>query len=299
MGKIRIPLLGNRALRSLSHVFIGVGSILIHIFPSTKSTVEQSGIPEEYNINPREYLAFAFTTSVLIFAGTGGLMTLILSSGKAEMPILGPILGAVFGVVFFLYLIMYPTSIVNKRVKLIERNLLFALRTLLIQIRSGVPVFNAMASVATGNYGAISDEFKLVIEKVNSGRPVVEVLEEMAVRNPSLYFRRALWQLVNSLKSGSDVGKNLQDVIKSLSKEQMVDIGRYKSILNPLSMMYMMVAVIAPSLGITMLIILSFFPGMDKLANETIFWGLLVAVIFMQFIFLGLIKSKRPNLLGS
>jgi hypothetical protein len=94
------------------------------------------------------------------------------------------------------------------------------------------------------------------------------------------------------------VGKNLEDVIRSLSKEQLVEIGRYKSVLNPLAMMYMMMAVIAPSLGITMLIILSFFPGMESLGNESIFWGLLVVISFMQFIFLGLIKSKRPNLIG-
>jgi archaeal flagellar protein FlaJ len=296
---VRIPLLGSPVMRNMSRIFIGVGAILIHIFPSMKNTVEQSGIQEEYNINSREYLAFCFFTSAMMLLGIGGPVTLLLVQGGAKTPIIGPLIGGLMGFMFFVYLLMYPTSIVNKRVKNLERNLLFALRTLLIQIRSGVPLFNAMASIAMGNYGAIADEFKLVVEKVNSGRSAVEVLEEMAVRNPSIYFRRALWQVVNSLKSGSDVGKNLEDVIKSLSKEQLVEIGRYKSILNPLSMMYMMIAVIAPSLGITMMIILSFFPGMDKLANESVFWGMLVGIVFLQFIFLGIIKSKRPNLIGN
>ncbi len=298
MSKVRIPLLGSPFFRNTSKAFIGVGSVLIHMFPYMKDAVEQSGIREEYDINPREYLAFCFFVSAMMSSGLAALLAAVLSSGGAKEPLLGAGLGLAVGAAMFLYLVIYPKSIVNKRVNQIERNLLFSLRTLLIQIRSGVPIFNAMASVAMGNYGAIADEFKLVVEKVNAGRPVVDVLEEMAVRNPSLYFRRALWQLVTSLKSGSDVGKNLEDVIKSLSKEQLVEIGRYKSILNPLSMMYMMVAVIAPSLGITMLIILSFFPGMEKLSDKNIFWGLLVGVVFMQFVFLGLIKSKRPNLIG-
>ncbi|MBU0762934.1 MAG: hypothetical protein KKD39_07895, partial [Candidatus Altiarchaeota archaeon] len=101
-----------------------------------------------------------------------------------------------------------------------------------------------------------------------------------------------------SMNSGSDVGNNLQDLLKSLAKEQLVEISRYKSILNPLAMMYMMVAVIAPSLGITMLIILSFFPGMETLSDEKVFWGLLGLTVVMQFIFLGIIKAKRPNLIG-
>ncbi|MFH1054744.1 MAG: type II secretion system F family protein [Candidatus Altiarchaeota archaeon] len=298
MQAIRIPMLGSASIRNTSRIFIGVGAIMLHIFPSMKNAVEQSGVREEYKIDTREYLAFCFFVSMIMLVGFGGLITAILVLGKAKMPMLGPTIGVVLGLVFFMYLMVYPRSIVNKRVKYIERNLLFALRSLLIQVRSGVSLFNGMVSIATGNYGAISEEFKLVVEKVNAGRPVVEVLEEMAIRNPSLYFRRALWQVVNSLKSGSDVGKNLEDVIRSLSKEQLVEIGRYKSILNPLAMMYMMVAVIAPSLGITMLIILSFFPGMEKLGNETVFWGLLVGVVFMQFVFLGLIKSKRPNLIG-
>jgi len=299
MPSVRIPMLNSPKIRGASRIFVGLGAILMHVFPYMKNAVEQSGIREDYNITAREYLAFCFTVGAMMFLGLGGGLTALLAAGKGKSPEIGLIMGGVIGTMFFVYLVIYPQSIVNKRVKQIERNLLFALRTLLIQIRSGVPVFNAMASIAMGNYGAITEEFKLVVEKVNAGRPVVEVLEELAVRNPSLYFRRALWQLVNSIKSGSDVGKNLEDVIKSLAKEQLVEIGRYKSILNPLSMMYMMVAVIAPSLGITLMIILSFFPGMEKLANESIFWGLLAFIIFMQFIFLGLIKSRRPNLIGN
>jgi pilus assembly protein TadC len=299
MQTIKIPLLNIAFLRNTSRMFSGIGDILTHVFPYMKGAVDQCGIKDQYGLSAREYLAFCFLASSSIFVGFGGFLTLIMYTGRARMPILGPVIGAALGGMFFLYLVLYPKSIVNNRVKMIERNLLFALRTLLIQIRSGVPIFNAMASVAMGNYGAIAEEFKIVVEKVNAGRPVVEVLEEMAVRNPSLYFRRALWQLVNSLKSGSDVGKNLEDVIKSLSKEQLVEIGRYKSMLNPLSMMYMMIAVIAPSLGITLLIILSFFPGMEKLANENVFWLLMGGIVFMQFIFLGLIKSRRPNLIGA
>ena len=299
MAVIRIPLLDSTVLRTTSRVFIGIGAILMHIFPNMKSELEQSGIRDQYKIDSREYMAFIFFMSSLFFVGVGGLITTILVSGNADLPLLGPVIGGFIGLMFFLYLMFYPHRIVSARVKKLERNLLFALRSMLVQIRSGVPVFNAMASIAMGNYGAIADEFKTVVEKVNSGEPVVEVLEELAKRNPSIFFRRALWQLVNSMKSGSDVGKNLEDMIRSLGKEQLVEINQYKSTLNPLAMMYMMVAVIAPSLGITMIIILSFFPGMEALSDEKVFYGLLVGVIFMQFIFLGLIKSKRPNLIGN
>ena len=151
---------------------------------------------------------------------------------------------------------------------------------------------------SNGNYGQISDEFKNVIERVRSGTSVIDALEELTVRNPSTYFRRAIWQLLNALKSGSDVGDNISTVIKSLSKEQLIEIRQYQSTLNPLAMMYMMIAVIMPSLGITIAIILSTFPGMEAIGNEQTFWGMLGMVIFMQFMFMIIIKSKRPNLMA-
>ncbi len=292
------PLLESPLIRKGSKVFVGVGSVLLHVFPSMKRIVDQAGIKDDYAYDAREYLAVVFFVSAFVFIISGGLMTFLLVAGDAELPILGPVVGTVMGVGAFFSLMFYPVTIVNARVKYIERNLLFSVRSLLIQIRSGVPLFYAMGSIAVGNYGEVSTEFKKVVEKVNSGVPTKEALEELANRNPSNYFRRVLWQIVNSMNSGSDVGNNLQELLKSLAKEQLVEISRYKSILNPLAMMYMMVAVIAPSLGITMLIILSFFPGMEALADERVFWGLLGFTILMQFIFMGIIKAKRPNLIG-
>ncbi|MBD3262396.1 MAG: hypothetical protein GF334_12160 [Candidatus Altiarchaeales archaeon] len=298
MPSNEIPFFRSAKIRSLSKVFIGVGDILNHILPHTDALVDQSGVRERYGVSGREYLAVVFTVSLIMLLGVGGGLTLMLLAGGADQPFLGLGIGVFLAAAMFFYMMMYPRSIVNKRVKYIERNLLYALRSILVQIRSGVPVFNAMASIALGQYGPLSDQFQDVIEKVNAGEPMVGVLEQLAVRNPSPYFRRALWQLVNSLKSGSDVGDNLEDVIRNLSKEQLVEIREYKSTLNPIAMMYMMVAVIVPSLGITLLIILSSFPGMGSFADEKIFWALLVFTIFMQFMFLGIIKSKRPNLIG-
>ena len=63
-----------------------------------------------------------------------------------------------------------------------------------------------------------------------------------------------------------------------------------------LSLIYMMMGVIMPAMGLTLLIVMSSFPQI-KIVNE-MFWGLLAAVIIMQFMYLGFLKSKRPNLLG-
>ncbi len=309
-----IGFLRSGFVRRGSRLFMSFGNMLLGVFPNIGINIKQSGISTEYNLTAREYLSICFFLSSFASIGVSlivsGLMLsmtsknsilggmISLGNTKVSMDVmLGPIIGVVVGFFIFLQIISYPTVIVKKRVRSIDKNLLFVLRTILVQIRSGIPIFDTFISIATGDYGEISLEFKGVIEKVRAGRPVIESLEELAVRNPSIYFRRALWQLVNALKSGSDVGDNIENVINALSKEQIVEIRKYQSTLNPLAMMYMMIAVIVPSLGITIMIVLSTFPGMDMMGDENTFWILLVGVTFMQFMFMSVIKSRRPNLM--
>ncbi|MFH1789216.1 MAG: type II secretion system F family protein [Candidatus Altiarchaeota archaeon] len=298
-ASVKMPFLGNPDIRKIARYFLWVGSILSKAFPYTDLVLKQSGIAKEYSITAREFMSICFIVTSVAFIAPTTFIHFLFKAGGQENLLLSSVLGGLLGGVMCFYFLVYPKSIVGKRVKYLERNLLFALRSILVQIRSGVPIFNTLVSIAQGDYGPISEEFRMVVEKVNSGSDMVSSLEELAVRNPSPYFRRSLWQLVNSMKSGSDVGENLSEVIRSLSKEQIVEIRKYKSILNPLAMMYMMIAVIMPSMGVTMLIILSSFPGMEAIGSEQTFWILLAALMFMQVIFIGIIKSKRPNLIGT
>lgn len=297
MPASKLPFLKSKSIIGISRIFTGVGSIPLKLFPNITITLKQSGIADEYGITAREYLSICFFIAASLFLGFTAFLTFVLFIGKSKLLIIGPILGTTVAAFTYILLILYPKSIVNKRVKNLENNLLFALRTILVQIRSGVPIFNTFVSIANGDYGEISAEFRIVIEKVRAGESMIETLEELAMRNPSVYLRRAIWQLLNAIKSGSDVGENISNVIASLSKQQIVEIRKYQSTLNPLAMMYMMIAVIVPSLGITVMIIISTFPNMERIGDEQTFWILLLLVVFMQFIFMSVIRSRRPTLM--
>ena len=152
---------------------------------------------------------------------------------------------------------MYPKLIANKRIKKLEVNLLPALQSMLIQLNSGVPLFDILVGISKGDYGEISKEFSTVVKEINTGKPQVDALEDIAVENPSLFFRRAIWQIVNGMKAGSDMSNVIKEIINSLSEEQVLQIQRYGGQLNPLAMFYMLVAVIMPTLGMTFLIVIS------------------------------------------
>ncbi len=275
--------------KKIAKPFYVLGRKLSGIFPTLGIQLERS----EIKTDAAEYLSIAIFTGIFWFLFSFFMLFILARAFSSSLSTQTHLILSLFlSLVVVFYVIMYPNVLVEKKVREIEKNLLFALRHLQIQIKSGVTLFDSLVSVANADYGLVSEEFKKAIKKISTGTPEIESLEELAVRNPSLYFRRAIWQITNSIRSGSDLGDTLTSMVSSLSNEQRIAIRRYGSQLNPLAMMYMMTAVIIPNLGITFLLILSSMTGFS--ISEQIFWLILLAVGVFQFSFIGMIKNRRP-----
>lgn len=277
-------------MRKISKRFLGFGDKLSKILPGFRVKLNQAAL----DFQPREYLSMAFFS--LIFWTSMTFTLLFLLSIFVKLPenfifTLVPV-SFVIGFLSFFYIIFYPGLIIARKVKDLEKNLLFALRHLLIQVKSGVPLFDGLVSVANGNYSLISKELGECTKKISTGLEQTFALEELALKNPSLHFRRVIWQITNAIKTGADLGNTLEAIVITLGEERKVSIRRYGSQLNPLAMMYMMMAVIIPSLGITFLIIFSSFSGV--IVTESLFFIILFALTFFQFTFIGIVKSRRP-----
>ncbi len=295
MFKIPYSLLPIKVLKKSSSIFLGIGRSLEKNFPFLKLHLKQA----EVDFSVKEYLSMCFLSGIIFFVFFGFFFILILFLAGVKNPFsFGLITSIIVTLFVFLQQLTYPKIYSNKRIKDIEKNLLAALQNMLIQLNSGVPIFDILVNLSKGNYGEISREFSKVVKKINAGKPQIETLEEMATLNPSLFFRRAIWHLVNGMKAGADMSSVIKEMVNLLAEEQILQIQRYGSQLNPLAMFYMLVVVIAPSLGMTFLIILSSFISLSEFATKLIFYGLFAIVIFFQIMFMGMIKSKRPNLLG-
>jgi len=178
-----------------------------------------------------------------------------------------------------------------------EKNLIPALGDILVQLNSGVPLFNILVNISSSDYGELSEEFKKAVKKINAGLPQVEVLEELGEKNSSIYFKRTLWQISNGMRAGSDISVVISESIKSLSEEQILQIQNYGNKLNPMIMFYMLSSVILPALAITFLTIISSMVGLTQSITTLLFAALFVFVVIIQTMFIGIIKSIRPSLL--
>lgn len=197
----------------------------------------------------------------------------------------------------FFQQITYPRAIVNRKVKSIEKHLLPALRTMQVQVSSGIPLYDIICSISNEDYGGVSEQFRRAVKQINAGMHQINALENMAAENPSIYFQRVIWQIITAVKSGSDLSAVLNEIVKSLAEEQVVQVQEYGSKLNPLTMFYMLIVVVVPALALTFFVVLGSFISINESTLKALFWGMYVVVFFFQLFFLSIISSKRPNLL--
>ena len=116
-------------------------------------------------------------------------------------------------VVLFVYLLRLPDVKISKKAKDINKEVVFAGRYIVIEIVSGVPLYNAMHN-ASRNYETIGKYFREITNKVDLGTSMEDALNEAVEDMPSKDFRRILWQILNSLRTGSDISKSLSSVLR-------------------------------------------------------------------------------------
>jgi pilus assembly protein TadC len=293
--KIPFSILPPKVLVKASPVFIGLAELISPFFPFIQLNLKQA----EIELEDREYLSMCLFSTILFFLFFGFIIYIFLLSFKINGVFLKAFLiSTIFSFFVFIQQTMYPKLLANRRIKKLEKNLIAALQNMLVQLYSGVPLFDILVNIGDGDYGEVSKEISKVVSEINAGKPQIEALTEIAAINPSLFFRRSIWQIVNGMKAGSDLTAVIKEMIDSLSEEQVIQIQKYGGQLSPISMFYMLIAVIIPALGMTFLIIISSFINMSTFATKIAFWGMYGFVFFAQVMFMGVIRTRRPNLLG-
>ena len=272
--------------------FLGLAQPLTKLFPFLKLNLLHARIKKD----SREYIAKCLETTSIFFIFILVIFVVLIFIGIKQYILFLIILVSV-SFLFFLSKIFTPSLISLKRIRDIERNLSLALQNLFVEISSGVPLFEILTNISKAGYGEVSKEFAKVVGKINAGKSQTEALEEMIVENPSVLFRRSMWQIVNGMKSGSDLSSTIEQTITLLSEEKLIQIQNYGSRLNPLAMFYMLLGIIFPALSIIFLIIFVSVSNLESNVAKTVFYVFYVFILLFQIFFLGLINMRRPSLL--
>ncbi|MDD3086134.1 MAG: type II secretion system F family protein [Candidatus ainarchaeum sp.] len=279
--------------KKFSDKYLFLGRFLSRVIFSLKYDLQKS----EIHIDPERYclasLISAFIYSIMfIFVGLafGAIITREIGVTTIIIMIILSI-SSFFGMLLFH--LLYPKLASFQIAGLVDQDLLFALRTMLIQLSSGQSLFESIKNISKSNYGQVSKEFSLVVRDINSGISETEALEKLAFGTKSDILKKTAWQMITTLRSGGSIVNALNSQVEALVAQQMDSIKAYSAELNLWTLVYLIVAAAVPSLGITFLVIASSIGGSGIGPEAVILIVLLSMIIQMSMIML--IRSKVPK----
>lgn len=291
--KIPVMLLSQGNMERIGRRLRPLGKAALSLQPRLKIILPKIG----YELEPEAYcgasLLSSFFYGLVLFA-----ISFVATSlrGTAEPLMLSLVVGIGAWLVFLVLHLVYPGIVLSKMATRESKDLLFALREIIMGVDSGVPLFDSIRNVADAEYGYVSAAFTGVVRDIESGIPEVDALRMLALRTESEYLKRTLWQMVNALESGASMESALLSMVESIEGYTYRDIKNYSSNLNFLLLIYMLVASVVPSLGITLMVLLSAFSGLG--VDVTTLALLVGSSALVQTILIGYMGSTRPELFG-
>ncbi|MFW6230908.1 MAG: type II secretion system F family protein [Nanoarchaeota archaeon] len=245
---------------------------------------------------PEEYVKQLLITALLYALTFEFFLFMILTQDRRTDHFL--LTGILAGAFVILYLLFYSFLSLHLEAKIkrieheIDREVVYAGRFLLVKLESGTPFFNALIE-GTKAHGVAGKYFKEIVDDVNLGTPIEDALANAMVLTPSEKFRKILFTVNNALRLGIDISTSLQSILNDLVNEQMNEIKAYSKKLGSVAMFYLLIGIVVPSLGLTVIVIVLSFMSIRL---DVVGYGVLLFIIFLlQLFFISLFRQIRPN----
>jgi len=282
------PLINQLGLR-----FKGLGQKIVSSMPGIRYDLRNAHI----EISAENYVIGSFFSALLIgffsFVFLGAIS--YLRNFSFPLNFVLPFSSFLLTTLFFFALNLYYPKIISRSIaSRIDRGLIFALRDMLIQINSGIPLYQAIENIADGDYDQVSVEFKVLASKTRSGMSLLKALEEMALENKSKFLKKVCWQLVTAVRSGANLSLTVKGLIKMLVDDQLKQVKAYNAELNFIVLIYLLAAAVLPTVGSTVLVIFSVFGVLG--INSQVYLTLIIVSIILQSIIIGYVFVRRPKM---
>ena len=266
---------------------IGFVNKFVSIFPSLKKQLRIAHL----NYTPIQFL----NKSIKATAFYSILFTVpfffVLQKAKLSILLLVPIY-LVLSLLLFQYSLLNPKAKIRRRERDINKEVLFVGRYLLVKLYSGRPLLNALIETANSR-GIAAKYIKEIVDDIDTGNTIEDALNHAMTYSPSEKLRKVLFHINNALQLGIDVTKPLEAVLEEITRGEEIEIKKYGKKLNTLVIFYMVAAVIFPSLGVSLFIVISSIINFQ--IGLTILFVVIFFVVVLQFIFIALFKSIRPT----
>lgn len=291
--RVRFLIYSIDRAKQIDRRFIGIGKSLSRLFYKLKYDLGRADL----DIDDSTYLTATFFSAlayfILAFLFILGLLYIKEGIFQQEHVLYSGAGAIAFYLFFFFLHLIYPGIMAKSYAAGIDRSLIFALKSMLIQISSGISLYDSMVNVSRAKYGTVSKEFKNVVQDISAGESEASALEKLALKTKSEHLKKTSWQLLSSLRSGASLEGALGSVVETLTNYQRRAIRNYASELNLWILMYLLFAAAIPTLGITFLVVLGALGGtvIEPMNIITI----AVAAFLVQVVLIGFVKTRIPK----
>ncbi|MCA9495723.1 MAG: type II secretion system F family protein [Nanoarchaeota archaeon] len=169
---------------------------------------------------------------------------------------------------------------ITKYGRLIDGDLLFVSEFFLVSLESGLPLGNAIQRLAKLKRPG-GEFFSRVYTDFQTGKDLERALDEASSYSASNSMKTLLKRLQDSLSIGVDLRNVLENFIEESSKQKIIEIRAYSKKLNPIVMMYLLMGIVLPSLGVTFFILAA---AMLEMTPELLKW-VLTFIFLIMFLF--------------
>jgi len=197
-----------------------------------------------------------------------------------------------FFLAFFFVCLKIPDLNIAKVKQEIESDIFTPSRMLLTLLEAGNSLISALETVSYTKAKS-SKYFGKIASEIYLGKNVDQAIEDAIKYTPSDSFRMVLEPIKKSLRTGTDIQKNLFSTLQELSQQKIVEIEQYEKRLNPLSMFYMIFGTILPAIGVVGLVLIMSVAGIKIEFFPSLFL-LLVLILLLQLFFVRIFKNTRP-----
>lgn len=189
----------------------------------------------------------AITTIVSLVIGIISFIAMFAITFAQKLPMHLPVLIALLAFLFAMaVMLLIPKRQAEARGARISNELPFALRQMATELKAGIGFYRTMQTIATADYGALSEEFSRVIVEIEEGTDTKTALRRLALRTQSKALRSTLMHMIRALKTGGNLSEIMEEIASDVAFELRMTIRDFAQKMNFFGIIFIFAVIILP-----------------------------------------------------
>lgn len=143
-------------------------------------------------------------------------------------------------------ILLYPKFKAFRRAEAIDAELPFALRHLATQLRAGIGLFKALQTIATSDYGVLSEELSRTVIAIEEGTETKEALSKLAYYTQSRSLKNSCAHIIRALRTGSNLSEVITSIASDVSFEHRAKMREFAEKMNFFGVIFIFIAIVLP-----------------------------------------------------